>query len=601
MNHLTELKVEIDRLEVQLSDLQIDINSAADLEMAALYQEAHNLKAAELKNKKEEHRAAVLANLPEPEPLVSDIGQPTPYPVEHLPKIMGDAIHAIAEHVQSAMPIVGQCVLGAANYLAQTRVNAVSPASGEMPCSMYMLSLADSGDRKSASHRIAYQPIAMLEYQRGKAYSQEIKEYEEGKRGKKGKALEEYLNDTPVPVDPATVLSSDASFSRVNSMLIDGKPSLFWDSDEGGQMLSGHSMKGDDRVAVMGALTKLWDNGGCERIRSSSNADGSGKGYNRRLSMHLMAQEIAIRDALQDPILRGQGFLPRFLFTAPKSKKGTRLLTIDRLNKKAGHDPRIRKYWDRVQEILDTAEHVDIESSEVMPPALEPTNEATALWLELYNEVELQSGKFGVFGDIGAFASRTGELTARIATVLAHFEGLDHVDAKSMRGAVELARHSLSEWLRYSSVAVVDRITQQAADLMEWLQAPERVKDWGVFTARELQRNSFGDLRKSAKKRDTILALLCEKHHLITTDGKTYMVSPRAVTAATSATSQQEQGLQVVTALRHPVTSTDAKAGNHNTVTDCHNSVASAKPAMAGAVAEVAAVTSKEEQGELIL
>lgn len=542
--------------------------------------------------------AIKLQSYPEPEPLFLDTSKPSPYPLDKLPETMREAVQAIAEHVQLPVAIAGQCVLGAATYVAQTRVNVYLPALGERSCSLFMLSLADSGDRKSSAHRLAFQPITAQEQARASRYAKESKAYQDEAKSKKGKALEEYLENYEAPADPKTILASDASFSRVASYFIDGTPSLFWDSDEGGQMLAGHSMKADDNLAVLGGLTKLWDSGTCERIRSKSNVDGSGIAFNRRLSIHLMAQEVAVRQVLRDPILRGQGFLPRFIFTAPNSIKGTRFLTLESLTNKPENDPRLGKYWRKLTELMSQEEKTNPDTGEVNPPCLDVGNDAQLLWLNFYNEIEQESGKYGAFGDVAPFASRSGELALRIAGVLAFFDGLNYIGTNSMMAAIALVKHSLDEWLRYSDTNEVDRATREAARTFAWLTDDKRAYEWQEFSARDLQRHGVGDVRKSARKRDQILALLCKHNHLLTCDGQRFTVNPKAkilATAATTATTKQIQGVSVATDLRQVATNPINSTPNTGLVAGCRNLVANVKPANTQLVANVAGVAGETE------
>ena len=585
----------LQQLEQRLDEVRIEIATAIsdqDFEEHGLLLGVEN----ELERQIREFR---LQSCPEPEPLIADDSTPTPYPLNQLPKLMREAIQAIAEHVQLPEAIAGQCVLGAATYVAQTRVNVHLPLLGERSCSLFMLSLADSGDRKSSAHRLAFRPIAAQERELVTQYTKENKEFTDGLKGKKGKALDEYLESNLPPVDPKTILSSDASFSRVVSYFIEGKSSLFWDSDEGSQMLAGHSMKADDNIATLGGLTKLWDNGMCERVRAKSNLDGSGLALNRRLSIHLMAQEVAVRQVLRDPIMREQGFLPRFIFTAPRSLKGTRFLTPESLTRKPERDPRLVAYWQRLSDLMATKESVDFETSEVNPPCLDVGNDAQALWLNFYNSIEKESGKYGDFGNVAAFASRSGELALRIAGVLAFFQKLNYVDTESMSAAIALVEHSLSEWLRYSETNEADLLTREAARTFAWLCDPQRVNDWQEFNARDLQRFGVGYVRKSASKRDEILALLCEHSYLLTSDGKRFIVNPKArhlATAATNATAQQNQGFEVATDLRQVATEEKTSELITQSVAGCRNSVANANPANTALVADVARVADSPRQ-----
>lgn len=488
---------------------------------------------------------------PIPEPLTHQMEGATPYPLENLPPIMRDAVTGIADCAQAPIALAGQCVLGAMAYLAQTRVDAWSNKSYQMPCSLFSLALGKSGEGKSSAHDLAFKPITEAEWERKKRYRQVAAEIDEGASGLKGKALAEYEKENPYPPDPTTIISSDGSVSRIMSKFVEGTPSLFWSTDEGGQMLGGHSLKADNRLAVLGSLTKLWDKGDGERLRSKDNADASGTFWKRRLSLHLMAQEKAIRDCLTDDILREQGFLPRFLFCAPDSLVGTREMTLERMAKKPEDYKGIAPFWQRINEIMRTPEHVN-DDGEIEAPRLELTDTAKVDWLDFYRVTEHQQGRFGRYADLTPFASRGAQNALRVATVIAFFEGKNQVDDQAMLAAIALVDHSLREWKRYACAARVDPVTQAAIDMSDWLiKQINSGKNWQEFTTDRWGKSGYQPLRAAAK-RDPALALLLEKNHLLLAGDRTYRVNPLLIGAesAESAESHTSQGLQSAEDLR---------------------------------------------------
>ncbi|WP_324731586.1 DUF3987 domain-containing protein [Pseudomonas paeninsulae] len=476
--------------------------------------------------------------VPAPLPLLPEVEAAAPYPVEALPPLMRDAAQAIAEHVQAPPALAAQCVIGATAYLAQTRVNAphIHRQDG-MPCSLFLLTLADSGDRKSECRRLAFKTADEAEEKARTDHRQACAEITAMASGLKGKALEQFTAEHPLPTDPRTQYA-DATFERIAGDMIRGTSAASWDTDEGGQVLGGASLKADTRAATLGGLVKAFDTGAFERTRSHGNLEGSGFAYNRRLSVHLLAQAVTVGGALDDPLLRGQGFLPRFLFASPASIAGTRFLTAEQLNRKAYADPRLQRYWARCEEISATAQAINPETGEVRPHALELSPAAAADWLEFYNEVEGEQSPLGKFANLRPFAGRAGEIARRLAAVLACFEGQTQIDSDCMCRAAALVRYSVGEWARYTDSEAVNPKLQQAAALLEWLQ----VNHWTVFDARALQREGPRFIRKSAKQRDQLLTVLVEHHQLLSNDGKQFTTNPLATTA-TTATSSARQGL----------------------------------------------------------
>lgn len=524
---------------------------------------------------------------PEPRPLLPEVEAAAPYPLEALPPLMRDAAQAIAEHVQAPLALAGQCVIGAGVYLAQTRVNAphIHRQSG-MPCSMFLLTLADSGDRKSECRRLAFKTADEAEETARTEHRKACDEITSMAAGLKGKALEQFNAEHPLPFDPRTQYS-DATYERIAGDMIRGASAASWDTDEGGQVLGGASLKADTRAATLGGLVKAFDTGAFERTRSHGNAEGSGFAYNRRLSVHLLAQSVTVAAALDDPLLRGQGFLPRFLFASPASLAGTRFLTADQLNRKAYADPRLQHYWSRCEAISATPQAIDPQTGEVTALALELDAEAAADWLEFYNEVEGEQSQLGKFGNLRPFAGRAGELVRRLAAVFACFEGQQQIDGECLRRAAVLVRHSLGEWARYTDSEAVSPKLKQAAALLEWLQ----VKKWQSFDSRKLQREGPSIVRKSAKQRDSLLAALVDHNQLLTDDGKHFTINPLAATA-TPATKHAQPGVSSCDSFATRCDKPTAALAELNLSQRVATLSQVVKPAMTGLVASVANVAS---------
>lgn len=501
---------------------------------------------------------------PEPVPLTPDANKPTPYPVDALPTILSDAIKAIAEFEQVPLALAGQAVLGAAGHVAQTRVDAWSHVSEKMPCTLWQLSLGASGEGKSSAYRQAFRPIDIREWKSKDAYTKALKEHDLGKVGLKGKALKEYDQTNPPPYDPTSVISGDGSFSRIMSMFVEGTSALFWNTDEGGQMLSGHSMKADNHVAVLGGLAKLWDDGKGERLRSKDNADGSGSFQGRRLSLSLMAQEVAIREVLNNPIMREQGFLPRFLFSAPESLVGSRKLSLERLDQKASDIPAITNYWARLDQLQDQPKAVI--DDQVNANALPVTQEAKEVWLGYWQNTEHQQARFNDYETLRPFASRAAQNTLRIATVLAFFDKRQQVDVEMMQAAYLIADHSLQEWKRYADTVVIDPAIRLAQTALDWLLKESAKGKWLEFNGAEWNRSgcNTSQLRKVAN-RNKAFSILISSNHLLKGINKEYRINPLLLCdslppaiSAISAINEQNQGLTVATPLR-PVAILDAK------------------------------------------
>ena len=466
---------------------------------------------------------------PEPVSLFSDTEEAFSYPLHALPRTMRESAMAIAEHVQASPALAAQVVIGAAVSLAQTRANApcIDSPDGK-PCSMFLLTLANSGARKSAARKLAFNVLDNLEYENRRRFALQMQRFEVAIASMNNQQKNEYLSENPLPKDPRTQYG-DVTFEKIVIDYLGGMASACWDTDEGAQLFGGHSMKANHSKSILAAIAQAFDTGFFDRSRCASNVNDSGVVYHRRLSILLLSQEITITQELNDPILRGQGFLPRFLFTRTESLAGTRFLTKDKLKFRAWDDPRILAYWERCKLIQAMPEYIDPDSNEVKPPVMQMSEAAEEVWLNFYNETEAAQAILGEFFQIQPFASRAGELVHRLATVFAVFELSNHIDDTLMRSACEIVRHTIREWRRFNDKAQPSNSLVQARALFQWLIEPHRINDWMEFHKNELSNKS--PVRSRAPERDKCLNLLVQHKYLLTEDKKHYRINPRALSA----------------------------------------------------------------------
>lgn len=391
------------------------------------------------------------------------------YPIHALPPLARDAVIAIAEHVQAPIGMTAQCVIGAMSHIAQAHVNAPHPFNpqGE-PCSLYLLTEGQSGSRKSTSRNMADKAIIQHERKQYELYRRDLEQWKSGQASLNKKDKEAYSAENPPPHDPST-LYSDITLESIAGLYVDGilnNASIA--SDEAGQFFGGYTMKGDTRTQAIGGYAKLFDDGFVERTRSKSNLNGSGRAYDVRLTFNLQGQHEVLSDALKDPVLRGQGFLPRFILTIPENLAGTRLQDAIYRSKNANHDHRLIAYWTRCEYLLDDCPRPqggqELHNGRYVIPM---NDEARDIDASFYNMFEELQGKGKRYEYLQAFASRASQLARRLATVFAYFEGLQWIDAKTLTGACEVVKHSLNEWAMYADIEV--KTESDAERLIKWL------------------------------------------------------------------------------------------------------------------------------------
>src|SRR3972149_4993518 len=84
-------------------------------------------------------------------PLFPTMAAAERYPVEALGAVLGAAATAISRKVQAPEAIAPQAVLGAASLVAQIHADVMLPYGQTRPLSLYLATVAGSGDRKTSA------------------------------------------------------------------------------------------------------------------------------------------------------------------------------------------------------------------------------------------------------------------------------------------------------------------------------------------------------------------------------------------------------------------------------------------------------------------
>ena len=301
-----------------------------------------------------------------PQPLLRSIPPGEPYPAGALGPLR-EAVEAAQRITQAPVAIAGQSALAMASLAVQAHAD-VATLAGMAPLSLFALTVARSGERKSTVDRLFMAGLRDHEREAARAHRDDCRAHEnaaelrkgerdrilaEAKRGKGEKRtaaqadLEALGAPPPAPLAP-NLTATEPTFEGLVKLYIAGQPSLGLFSDEGAQFLGGHAMNADNRLKTIAGLSSLWDGAPINRTRGG---DGTVTLLGRRLAAHLLVQPIAARPLLADPVAMGQGFLARFLIAEPPSAIGTRFVT----DAAAEPVPALAAYAARLRAIL-TAE-----------------------------------------------------------------------------------------------------------------------------------------------------------------------------------------------------------------------------------------------------
>lgn len=462
----------------------------------------------------------------QPLPLRRVMPPAKPYPIEALGNLLGQAARAIMDRVQCPDAIAAQSVLGAASLAVQAHADIVIPATGHAkPVSLFLVTVAASGERKSAADGEALWPIRKREAALRERHATDLPGYENAKAAwdkareyalrtakgdnAAGRAKLEAIGPAPAaPLQPMLTVP-EPTLQGLHKLFAAGEPALGLFSDEAGGFLGGHGMSEDNRLQMAAGLSELWDGSPIRRVRVG---DGAAVLPGRRLAAHLMVQPGIADRLLANPELSQQGLLSRLLVAAPASLAGTRFQRPDA----PASQTAMSAYGARLLKILEHPQPRESGRNELKPRKLELQPGAAQLWRDFADRTERALGPGGPLEPVRGFANKLPEHAARIAGVLQLVDDIQawDVEAGTMARGIELAEYYAGEALRLFHAGAVAAPIRQAETVLEWLNGRGKP----VIGLQEIYQHGPNAIREAAKAR-TAMRTLAEHGYVTAVDG----------------------------------------------------------------------------------
>ena len=426
-----------------------------------------------------------------PEPIAAS------YPIAALGKF-AEAAKVITDQVQAPAPVVAQSILAASSLVAQPHID-VQIDGREFPVSLYLITVAASGERKTATDRIVVSPIKKHERKLLSQYNDDFKTWsvtlEELKTKEKKKPLDRRAimdHEEEKPTYPM-LLTKEPTYEGLVRSLHDGLPSMGLFSDEAGRFIGGYAMSEENILKTAAGLSELWDGSEITRTR------GADKQifvmHDRRLAMHLMLQPVVAYRIISNPLLMGQGFLPRCLVAQPESRIGSRMY----IEASTRDHPAVVEMCQRLTALIER--RMTLQQDEKSQRNIKLDADAKAYWIELHNEFEVAAAK--EYESIQAMACKAGEHVARIAAVLAYLDNddLNSIPLGAVERAVSLTGFYLNESLRLQQIAEEDQQIQFAEKCLEWAfnENDQTVVQWSDDN-KAMQFHMQGFLQRGPKR-----------------------------------------------------------------------------------------------------
>lgn len=399
--------------------------------------------------------------------------QPIPFPCNAFPPVMAGAIHDVANTIKAPVPLVASSVLSAAALACQRNYKVRLPYGAIRPISLYLLLIANSGERKSAADGLVYETIRQLEKEhrleflkRSESYQQELALWDavdSALRRKMLRANDERMNElknkleehhTHRPLEPMErrYILDDITPAAIVAALSES-PSASLVSNDGRTMLMGRAL------SDLSLINRAWDG---DPLRVDRARSGSVLLDDYELSLWSMVQPGTFRDFVDHDrgrISRDTGLLARCLIAFPQSTQGTRQFDPHAFQPKAG----LQDFHRQLDAILRSSTPRQVID---MGPA------AILLWAKFANALEDDLSPNRYLADLTDFASKIPENAARIAAifhVMSNRSGpiqLDH-----MQSAGELAEWYLHEAKRLFGTPQISPERSDAEELAQWMHS----------------------------------------------------------------------------------------------------------------------------------
>ena len=477
---------------------------------------------------------------PELQPLIAQI-EPQEYPLDALPDSVRCAVQEVAGFVKAPVPLIVTSALAALSLAIQTYTDVQRAEKLDGPCSLFLLAIADSGERKStcdgfftralrdyeAEQREAAKPLIaaykssceVWEAQRG-GLKEKIKQL--AKEGKPSTAQAQELHDldADAPIAPRVprLIYGDATPEALTYALAKQWPSGGVISSEAGSVFGGHGMGKESVMRNLATLNQLWD-GATLPVERRSSESFTVRGA--RLTMALQVQESTIRAFFDSTkgLARGTGFLARFLVSWPASTQGTRHFT------EAPADwPALASFNARLTAILNRPAPIDDDGG-LTPAMLTLAPDAKAAWVKFHDAIESELSSGRELYDVRDVASKTADNAVRLAALFHTFTGnVGPIDVDAMESGARIAAWNLSETRRFLGELATPAELANPARLEAWLLDYCQREKTDKVPTREVQRNGPNGLRDKTALAAAVMELAELGRARLVQDGKKKLI-----------------------------------------------------------------------------
>lgn len=372
------------------------------------------------------------------------------YPVEAFPVVIQYAAYELADNTRAPIALIAMELLANMSATAQGLYDVELPTGKISPVSLNCLIVAESGERMSGVHQLVAKRLYQFDAQQRSKYEKDLAGYEQSmltwKTVEKAlsrklasaikddygvnvaqHALSDWIKQKPVKPRARSLMRQNVTERAMMDALEGHGESVAFIGDEGDVIINGGVLD------QLGLLNKAWD--GADTLIMDRSHGVSVAAHQPRVTVAFKAQPQVLKQLLKrrGDVMRGSGHWARYLMGNPVSTQGMR--QTYQLDRSWGH---LDAFHERAQELLDSLA-AGLDSGSVVRQVLVFSTEAKFQWLNLANQIECMLGPGGYLHDIKDSASKTMEITGRVAALLhiySKHDGLISIDSLNRAAAI---------------------------------------------------------------------------------------------------------------------------------------------------------------------
>lgn len=351
----------------------------------------------------------------------------------------------------------------------------------KMPTSLFILTIAESGERKSTVDNLLRKKLIerndSINEENTKTnsiYQGELDKWKVQLKNLKkqyNKKLSEQLEDAvtsklqsaillmhenkPKAMRITNILYNDITIEALLCNLSGNFPNTTLSSSDAGNLLNKLNYR------YLSSINQLWDG---DSIQIDRKKEGPIFIKDARLSLSLMIQPKIFDDIFsKKKRLRDIGTLARMIFIKSDSTQGHRFYS-----ESTDHDY-LDAFYDRINAIYEKSYSMSLCDIDKIVVTLSP--EAREEWINFYNNIESYLGK-GVLSDISDYASKIANNVARIAALLHYYLYDNNVICKAcMIKAIQRGYDCIDSFKSVFGEKTIDEKAKELADILyNWLR-----------------------------------------------------------------------------------------------------------------------------------